>query len=389
MRYNGLTGNVSSNPPAPVRSGSGKRERHTFTGQELSHAWAHRTTEWGKRSDGRMFFEQDPGHNAKCIRISSIYSHGRHFPIATLWEVQNTRAAIENGNGKTRIVVLMNRNTYSVSTSQHQGYVRYAVNHMVSWNVNDPRDPNSAKEDFVKRIATNVRGALNPRAQIIRGYIDAALVLVEEANAFSECFKLGWRLKKPKEITPELIALADEKQVKHRAAQAKRELTQELKRKEVAARIAAADVLLIEKWRIDPFVSLPWRANSNPAWTTADDALLAAREIAKIDEWRNGNGTLHWNLHGTYMRVVGDEVQTSKGARFPVAHAIKAYPIIKACHDRQTPWHTNGHTVHLGPYKLDAITPAGDVVAGCHRVPWSEIHRTALVLRDTGWDITP
>lgn len=50
----------------------------------------------------------------------TIYSYGRHFPMAT---------AIRNKNGSVRLI-LVNGDTYSSTTSQHQGSVRAAVSRM-------------------------------------------------------------------------------------------------------------------------------------------------------------------------------------------------------------------------------------------------------------------
>ena len=37
----------------------------------------------------------------------------------------------------------------------------------------------------------------------------------------------------------------------------------------------------------------------------------------------------------------------------------------------------NGHTIRLGPYAIDRITPDGTLHAGCHVINWPEITRIA------------
>ena len=79
------------------------------------------------------------------------------------------------------------------------------------------------------------------------------------------------------------------------------------------------------------------------------------------------------------LRIKGDELQTSRGARVPLDHAVKAFRIIKRLHDKGQAYERNGHTIHLGHFALDAIDPQGNVTAGCHQVEWPEIERVATI----------
>jgi hypothetical protein len=77
------------------------------------------------------------------------------------------------------------------------------------------------------------------------------------------------------------------------------------------------------------------------------------------------------------LRVVGDEVQTSLGARFPVAHAIHGLALVRRVRASGREYVSNGHAIHLGNYVIDRIEPDGTVHAGCHVVRWEEIERIA------------
>ena len=79
------------------------------------------------------------------------------------------------------------------------------------------------------------------------------------------------------------------------------------------------------------------------------------------------------------LRVKGDELQTTRGARVPLAHAVKAFRVIKRLHDKGQAYQRNGHTIHLGHFALDSIDTAGNVTAGCHTVAWEEIARVATL----------
>jgi hypothetical protein len=77
------------------------------------------------------------------------------------------------------------------------------------------------------------------------------------------------------------------------------------------------------------------------------------------------------------LRVLGDEVQTSLGARFPASHARRGLAFINKVRESGQEYVRNGRTIHLGHYVIDRIEPDGTVHAGCHVVKWEEIERIA------------
>lgn len=80
------------------------------------------------------------------------------------------------------------------------------------------------------------------------------------------------------------------------------------------------------------------------------------------------------------LRVSGDDMETSKGARVPLSDARRTYRFAQLC--RAKGWHRNGEQHAIGAYQLDAVNENG-VVAGCHRVSWAEIERFAA---SQGWE---
>jgi hypothetical protein len=108
------------------------------------------------------------------------------------------------------------------------------------------------------------------------------------------------------------------------------------------------------------------------------EAIVRQREL--ITKWRAGlySGCLY--DVPTMLRIDGDEVVTSRGARFPVSHAKRALAFIRKVREFGQAYVRNGHTIHLGPYAIDRIESDGTVKAGCHVVSWEEIERIASVL---------
>ena len=80
------------------------------------------------------------------------------------------------------------------------------------------------------------------------------------------------------------------------------------------------------------------------------------------------------------LRIDGNEVLTSRGARFPVSHAKRALAFVRKIRESCQAYVRNGRTVHLGHYSIDRIEPDGTVRAGCHVVSWQEIERLAPAL---------
>jgi len=94
---------------------------------------------------------------------------------------------------------------------------------------------------------------------------------------------------------------------------------------------------------------------------------------------------------GAYLRIRGDQVETSEGAQVPLAHAIRAFKVAKALrekhYDSANPdspankrdvWKSNGRVVRVGHFTVDAIQANGSFRAGCHFLAWPDIERAAL-----------
>lgn len=114
-----------------------------------------------------------------------------------------------------------------------------------------------------------------------------------------------------------------------------------------------------------------------------------AKTIAYVEEhvnaWRNGESWMQLEsalreVSTIYMRVKDDEIITSKGARFPLCDATRAFPLIKGCKESSTGWKRNGQKILLGSFQIDEIQPNGNVRAGCHYVEYAEIELTARTL---------
>lgn len=119
--------------------------------------------------------------------------------------------------------------------------------------------------------------------------------------------------------------------------------------------------------------------------------LATMKEEERRAEWFAGNPAARWSgrddLGGAYLRVVGDELQTSQGASVPLAHAIRAFRFIKLCRNRAAEWSRNGRVIRVGHFTVDHIKADGSFKAGCHEINWPEIERIARAIGV--YDATP
>jgi hypothetical protein len=382
-----------------------KRERHTFDAAALAHAWAHQQVEWGNRSDRRMFFESDAEEVGKLQRISTIYSYGHHFPIASLYRTKRG----EN-------VVLFNSGSYSISTTQHQGYVSSAVpSAWRSYSVNDPRRPSDAGSDYTRRILASIEHVRNPRSRRTLGAMAQAQATAAEARELAKLFGFKWTLPRVA-FTNKDRERAAELEAKHEERERTKEARRVAREAERAQRHRAQIHDGIIAWRAatpdyrnsysNVWLEPPHGFSYSEEWTPEDGAEWTRRraefDANRLNAWREHGGS-GYSLQGTYLRVadgahctldhalVGD-IETSKSATFPLEHGVKALPLIRRIVSRAalgdsakpaTLYARNGHTIHLGHYAIDRIERRPDgvhVIAGCHDVPLTEVEHVAAEL---------
>jgi hypothetical protein len=122
------------------------------------------------------------------------------------------------------------------------------------------------------------------------------------------------------------------------------------------------------------------RAAEKAEQTKRDRAEALVRQQELITKWRAGLYSGYLYDVPVMLRIDGDEVVTSRGARFPISHAKRALAFVRKIRESQTAYVRNGHTIHLGPYAIDRIESDGTVKAGCHVVSWTEIEQISSAL---------
>ena len=99
----------------------------------------------------------------------------------------------------------------------------------------------------------------------------------------------------------------------------------------------------------------------------------------KVNEWLIGeraNYQLPY-LSETYLRIVGENVETSRGAKIPVRHARRLWPIIQ--HVIKSGVDLN-RDFKLGVYQLSKIHSDGAITVGCHFIKFDQLQKMAVTL---------
>lgn len=237
-----------------------------------------------------------------------------------------------------RNTVIINTASYSHSTSKHQGHARSASNHFDTIFLNIPK----------MNLNTLVYGQRDFETLILKHSEDkAAKLLVKASRAriragiyYSEAIFIYENLNKYAQLLNLNYAMPDLTSIQAQAIEADK------KAKELA-KIAQAKRIIEE----------------------AED----------LEKWRLGQDIRRY-FELTALRIKDDEIQTTRGARIPVDHAIKFWGLIKSWHDKGVQYVKDHHSIHLGHYSVNSFKD--DVLTvGCHTIPYSEIESIAHQLR--------
>jgi hypothetical protein len=217
-----------------------------------------------------------------------------------------------------------------------------------------------------------------------RGEITPAMCIMEAAHAMQEAFNKLCRMRtyvtesieRYETRRAEILSMAARFQVQDLPDMP--EATGDLKEK-------AKDLAIRER---EKKAEQKRREEERAAQKRADD-------LQQFNDWLQGVPVLfpssyrrHENTDHLKVSINGETVVTSQGAEAPLDHVIKALKfydsrrVTKAFSDAHlngetcfTPYHTNGHKIHLGAFVLDSIDEQGNVKAGCHRFTVEEIAR--------------
>jgi len=316
------------------------RERHVYPTDEISHIWMHQSKADARNPQGNLFFEG-----------KTIYSYRTSYPLAE---------HVENAKGE-KAILLRAGPAFSVTTAGHLSLVRHAIpSSAIVFEVPNVRATYQWAEPGIDH-ATNLdyfveqsKEAL-AKAQKSRKYgldtLSKAFDYEDQALKYAAFFEIptgAWGRFSFLPQGEELDALQAKLREREERAEA------------------------VDKVR---------RAKQEAKWAE-ESRIRALKAEEQIELWKQGNPHAHvpWGSP-TMLRVKGDEVETSKGARVPVEHARRILRLVRiAVAKGQDIIPTSQLESTIGYYKVDRIESSGTLHAGCHVIAYDEIERIAPAL---------
>lgn len=343
-----------------------------FPNREIPHKWVHQT-----QSDARgshIFFEGP-----------TIYSYGRHFPIATIHE-HKTRGKL----------ILFTSRDYSATTAKHKSYVSRAIPHdwrtIVCPHVLE-RGPEGRHGDNItdfERRKADAHAMAKRRKSLAWAEADARDGRRAWEDLRDYCAFFGIRRKIPP--APDFSAAIERaRRIENPdPAHAARLAKAREQRDALSAETEEYRAAMIESMKAAGHGYLGYRVHVGKRW---QDMLRRKVDTVRTPAYVDAARRTDWRLFGAFdlrgmpdrpcmLRVNGDEIETSQGARVPTAEAQSIYRLWRAARASGGREFGKGlgERVKVGDYPLDSIDAHGTLRAGCHVIPASEIQATARAL---------
>lgn len=268
-------------------------------------------------------------------------------------------APIARHTGNAAIPVLITSRTYSATTSRHTSDARRALHHLHPFEVYNPAAASTHDHaGNVRRIYQDAQHALSAAANARRKPETraAALWSASALHAHAETYRAAFKLP--------VSALDTETRA-----------TRDTVRRIDPDQLDTAAALITQASN----AALSRRAAAEKKRTAAQRKAQAEqeeRDRTRREEWLAGAGTYYPREHYSAparLRMQGNAVETSHGARVHVRAAARLWPIAERAHKAGTTYRPEPpHRV--GPYPLDEVSPQG-VRIGCHFITFDEMQR--------------
>ena len=348
--------------------------RHVFPTSEIAHKWAHQTQADARNARGNLYF-----------RGATLYSYRDSYPIAKIFRKRKDT------------LVLHVSNTYSNTTSGHCSDARRASSHLASITVPDVEPDNKYRHTpdqhaqnikFLVELAAEHLAKAKRAVQVssVNWRRNTAQEALTDAETYSRFF--GIRRKVPAFPAAEWDAAAarverinnpdpvkDAKRFKLREQRAKAAGEIQEYREEMARSMKA----------VGHYVG--YRATHGGRWPKYIASAIGRapipfyHDMAVRSAWRLSFPQAYPDRDGAVMlRVNGEQIETSQGARIPLAAAPMIWALVERC--RKAGGREFEHGLQKGGYKvgdytIDAIGADGTLKAGCHDIPHSELRSMA------------
>jgi hypothetical protein len=300
--------------------------RKVVSSSEVAHLWANKIQDEARVQANNFYFNGD-----------TIYSYGRHFPIAVHYKG----------------VVLFTRDTYSNTTSKHIWEVRSAASHLTKIYCLKPEAAKSGNhspniEYWLKQIEGEAKKLARARKPEI--YFNN----IEGIKAEMQAYLVYFKIKLNKEQATKIAFSNKAEWIEASKKADKIAKAKDKKIMELGAKVNAKRIEL-------------WKSNVNVGDTFNSEEQQAYYHFQRRSE---DNPTL--------LRIIDNNIETSKGIKMPLDVAKRFYDwyAVKVSKGGCT----DCNFKMLG-YEVTAANE-DRLVVGCHDIPYSEIQ---YVANKIGW----
>jgi len=261
---------------------------------------------------------------------STIYSYGRHFPIAR--KLGTTYNNCE--------VVLFNSNGDSVSTAKHKTIEYRALNRDTCKIFTVP-NVQPANCEWTRDLSPELH------AENVQAYCADILDYIEKAE---RARKHGhYHARRAQDMLIELNEYVD------------------------AFGLGSPDIDVHSlQQRAEQMLSVAQRARR------LDDERRAARSEELAQQWAEGASTECPHTPVPYVRVNGNLIETSWGAKIPLRTGLLLLDMATRCRDGQKAF-TPDKKHPVGAFYLDRIDADGTLHVGCHHLPYDRLYSAAMI----------
>ncbi len=366
------------------------KTKTVFTETEIAHVWAHK----GAAS----------GRTGLSAFMHGGYGARQRFEGDAFYSYNTVIARRISHKGKTAYVI--DRASFGPTTAKHLRMVRDAIPDGVVFSVSEGKrgqsltfTPASLRDYYLTEYRKPADHS--PYAHIRAKHMLARDMDLQHAIHVCVHFGLPYKaltkeqakiassVSAAREIVEATDALQKKRREERQANQSAIQRQKDLARQRAA--ISEAEQII----QSGSFLSLPenegysspfgWEDSlleSRPDLKAGIADLRIKRDASKIQDWLAGKpGSAASHQWPTLLRMEGEEMVTSKGARVPLSDTKRAFEFLSRMRRNEHLLTGLRLPFKVGMYQIDAVNAHG-VVAGCHRLSWSEVERFA---RQMGW----
>jgi hypothetical protein len=313
------------------------RIRRVFPTAEVPHKWAHQTQAEARNPQGNLFFEG-----------ATLYSYRHSYPIARIYR----RAE--------HALVLIQENHYSGTTAGHIWAAKRAASHMRRADVPcvnaDSTEAHALNLAFLEKGMQEAARKAGRRTTEDAVYRDAAAASALHKDLAD--YLTFFRIRRKMPPMPRFAAAFERaRRIENPdpTSKDKRERAKAARR----AKLETARTLAVGAARSN------WRLFG----------AFGNIEVPRLPHERYGTS----RIGPCMLRVNGDRIETSQGARVPLAAAPMVWRNVQYARAHGS-YVAGSRRFTIGDYPLDRIDADGTLHAGCHTIPYSELASMARQL---------